>query len=52
MGKQPFKILVFTVSSWNSKVGANSWATLLKQYDNKNIANIYIRDEIPDSEVC
>lgn len=46
------KILVFTVSSWNSKVGANSWATLLEQYDSENIANIYIRDEIPDSKVC
>ncbi len=52
MEKQPFKILVFTVSSWNSRVGANSWATLLGQYDKSNIANIYIRDEIPDSEVC
>ena len=46
------KILVFTVSSWNSKVGANTWATLLDQYDSANIANICIRDEIPDSPVC
>jgi len=46
------KILVFTVPSWNSKVGANSWATLLSQYDSNDIANIYIRDEIPDSDIC
>ncbi len=46
------KILVFTVSAWNSKVGANSWATLLEQYDSSCIANICIRDEIPDSKVC
>ncbi len=46
------RILVFTVSSWNSKVGANSWATLLEQYDSSLIANICIRDEIPDSPVC
>ena len=46
------KILVITVPSWNSKVGANSWATLLEKYPSENIASIFIRDEIPDSEVC
>ncbi len=46
------KILVFTVSSWNSKVGANSWATLLEGYDPSLVANICIRDEIPDNPVC
>ena len=46
------KILVVTVTSWNSKIGANSWATLLENFDSKNIANICIRDEIPDSKVC
>jgi len=46
------KILVITVPSWNSKVGANSWATLLENYPPENIASIYIRDEIPDSKVC
>ncbi len=46
------KTLVFTVASWNSKVGANSWATLLEGYDSKNVANICIREETPDSKVC
>lgn len=46
------KILVITVPSWNTKVGANSWATLLEKYPAENIASIYIRDEIPDSKVC
>ena len=46
------KILVFSVASWNSKVGANSWATLLERYDSENIASLCIRDEVPDSEVC
>ena len=46
------KILIFTVSSWNSKVGANTWATLVEQYDSENVANISIRDEIPDSQIC
>lgn len=46
------RILILTVPSWNSKVGANSWATLLEKYDSEDIASIYIRDEIPDSNVC
>ena len=46
------KILVFSVASWNSKVGANSWAALLEDYDPANVASICIRDELPDSKVC
>lgn len=49
------RILVFTVTAWNSKVGANTWESLLSQYkDNPDveIANICIRDEIPDSKIC
>ncbi len=49
--KQP-KILVFSVGAWNSKTGPTTWASLLEQYDSKNIANICIRDEIPDNPVC
>ncbi len=46
------KILVFTVSAWNSKVGANSFASLLENYNNALVANICIRDEAPDSQVA
>lgn len=46
------KILIMTVPSWNSKVGANSWETLLEGYHCENLASIYIRDEVPDSNVC
>jgi len=46
------KILVFSVPSWNSKVGANSWAALLESYPSRNIASVSIRDDIPDSPVC
>ena len=52
MEKRAPKILIFTVSAWNSKVGANTWASLLSQYDSENLANICIRNEIPDSKVC
>ena len=46
------RILVFTVPSWNSMVGEDTWATLLEKYDSSLVANICIRDEIPDSPVC
>ena len=52
MNKIKPKILVFTVASWNSKVGSNTWADLLKQYDAEQLANIFIRDELPDSKIC
>ena len=51
MENQP-KILVFTVSAWNSKIGANTWASLLQGYDSTKLANICIRDEVPDSLIC
>lgn len=50
--KDAVKLLVITVPSWNSKGGANTWATLLESYDPKNVASVYIREEIPDSTVC
>ena len=46
------KILAITVSSWNSKVGSNTWPTLLEQYGKDNVANICLREEQPDSNVC
>lgn len=49
--RQP-KILIFTIASWNSKVGDNTWETLVSQYDSANLANIFLREEIPDSTVC
>lgn len=46
------KILVCTVESWNSKIGANTFSTLLAEYPSENLANVYIREEIPDSNRC
>lgn len=46
------KILVITVSAWNSRVGSNTWSTLVEQYGRENVANICIREETPDSPVC
>lgn len=44
------KILVLSVSSWNSKVGYNTWPILLEGNDPDNVANICLRGEIPDSK--
>ena len=46
------RILIFTMTSWNSKVGANTWESLLVDFDNEKLANIYLRDEVPDSKIC
>ena len=50
--KQNLRILVFTVNAWNSMIGDNTWSTLLSHYASESIANVYIREEIPDSEIC
>lgn len=46
------KILIVTVASWNSRVGSNTWATLVDGYPAENLANICIREDYPDSDVC
>lgn len=46
------KILIFTVSSWNSRIGSNTWSTLVEGYPSEKLANICIREEYPDSNVC
>lgn len=46
------RVLVLSVSSWNSVCGANTWESLLETYNSSYVANICIRDEIPDSKVC
>lgn len=49
------RILICTVDSWNSKLSASSSSTfssLFSQYDAKDLANLYIREELPDSKVC
>ncbi len=49
------KILICTVDAWNSKLSAsssNTFSALFSQYDAQNLANLYIREERPDSKVC
>lgn len=49
------KILICTVDTWNSKLSAsssNTFSALFAQYDAQDLANVYIREEFPDSKVC
>lgn len=46
------KLLVISAASWNTLVGSNTWAELLKNYNPKDIANISFRDEYPDNSAC
>lgn len=46
------RILVISVPSWNSRVGSNTWLTLLASYPAELIGNLCIRDEIPDNTAC
>lgn len=46
------KVLVCTIESWNSKVGANTFSSLFSDFSAENLANVYIREELPDSLCC
>lgn len=46
------KILVLSVSSWNSKVGADTWPMLLNHYEPSSVASLSLRDDYPDSDVA
>lgn len=51
MSEKP-KILVFTVSAWNGSAEINTWSSFLSEYDPARIANICIRDGVPDGNNC
>lgn len=46
------KILVCSIPSWNSKTGSDTFSSIFSGYDKDKLANLYIRGDIPDSEVC
>lgn len=50
--KDKIKILTTSVVAWNDHIGGDSLSTLLKDFDAEQIANIYIRPELPNSPVC
>ncbi|MBR5202237.1 MAG: hypothetical protein IKW45_03145 [Clostridia bacterium] len=46
------KVLVLSISAWNSRVGADTWPTLVSGMNPDNIASISLREETPDSLAC
>ena len=46
------KILILSISAWNSKVGADTWPMLVSGLNPDNIASISLREEMPDNPNC
>lgn len=46
------RILILSIDSWNKRSGSDTFSTLFKTFDSKDMANIYVRPEKPDSSVC
>ena len=46
------KVLVCSIPCWNKKIGSDTFSSLMEGYDTDKIANLYIRDGMPDSNVC
>lgn len=46
------KILVLSISSWNTKKGMNTWPVLLEGHDPERIAHICFKQDVPNNPVC
>lgn len=46
------KVLTTSIPSWSQFSGADTLSTLFEDYDAENVANIYIRSDVPDSKSC
>ena len=46
------RILVFTVSAWDDSAEISTWSSFLSEYDPERIANICIRDGVPNGKNC
>lgn len=46
------RVLVCSLNSWNSRVGDNTFSTLLEDCSQEDVAVVFIRDDEPDSKVC
>lgn len=52
MNKECPRVLVSSVDVWNKKSGSDTFQNMLSGYDWDKIANVYIRNGKPTSEVC
>ena len=46
------KIMVFTVDAWNDQIGANTMCSLFSWCKPENLANVYIRPQLPTVNGC
>ena len=46
------KVMIVSVPAWNKKSGSDTFSSLMEGYGADNVANIYIRESLPDSPVC
>ena len=46
------RILVISISSWNTEVGMNTWPVLLEGHDPDCVAHICFRSNVPDNPAC
>jgi len=46
------KVLVCSIPCWNRKTGSDTFSSLMEGYGADRIANLYIRQGLPDSPVC
>ncbi len=52
MNAENLKVLVFTVSAWSEKTGANTMPSLLDWCKSENLANVYMRTDLPTYTGC
>ncbi len=52
MMNQKRRILVISISSWNTEVGMNTWPALLEGHDPDCVAHICFRSNVPNNPVC
>lgn len=46
------RVLICSVPCWNKISGSDTFSSLMEGYEIDSIANLYIREDIPDSLVC
>ena len=46
------RVLICSVPSWNKKSGSDTFSSLMEGYGADDVANVYIRETLPDSLVC
>ena len=52
MQKKYPRLLVCTVGAWSDKIGSNTMSELFRDYPKDKLACLYIRADIPNSNVC